>query len=352
MPVPFTGNFDGNGHTVPLNITSGLTVPGLGTCAGLFALVGTSGLVHDITVTGTINITGTGTDDVYAGGIAGVTLPSAALNKVASSVIVTATGSGEVYAGGVVGVSQGTVSNASATDDVTADGDGEVFAGGVAGTAHGVVNNVYATGDVSATGDSDVHAGGIAGTAHGVMSNVYATGAISATSNNNRVNVLAGGIVGVALGAVNYAYATGDITATGNGTGDGDGDDKPMVGAGGIGGGNDGSPVRYTVALNSIVTAHGATNYKSASFRITSAPDGVVNGGPNHGKSDLTPTATGSGFPHIGGSKGANKCDGVSVGGSPYTAPNETWWKNTGFSGANWTTVWEWDTAAGLPKLR
>jgi hypothetical protein len=83
----------------------------------------------------------------------------------------------------------------------------------------------------------------------------------------------------------------------------------------------------------------------------------TTNGATNYGKADLTPSVTGSGSSHLN-DKGADQQDGVdvTVTGGPlpaaYTAPDQTWWTGTGFMGANWTTVWQWDTATGLPKLR
>jgi hypothetical protein len=306
-PVPFTGDFDGNGHTVTLNITSGLTVSGgplAGTYAGLFAALGdltgspgTRGLVHDLTVAGTINITGA---TVYVGGVAGGTLPSAAVSNVASSVTVSASGSGDVLAGGIVGVSQCAVSN------------------------------VYATGNVSAT--------------------------------TSGTNAIAGGIVGASsLGcSVSYAYATGAVSAIGTGTGAyvGSDDCNTVVAASGIGGGGGGATVGHTVALNSSVSASDNSTYKKISYRISHADHGTVttNGAANYGDAALTPT--GSSPTSQPFDPGADQQDGVNVtvtGGplpTAYTAPDQTWWTNPGFSGADWTTVWEWDTTTGLPKLR
>jgi hypothetical protein len=40
--------------------------------------------------------------------------------------------------------------------------------------------------------------------------------------------------------------------------------------------------------------------------------------------------------------------DGVDV--STSDAADQSWWTGTGFSGADWTNVWEWGT--NQPKLR
>ncbi|MDR3247343.1 MAG: hypothetical protein LBT39_01030, partial [Treponema sp.] len=268
---------------------------------------------------------------------------------------------GDAVVGGVAGASQGAVSNVASSVIVTAGGSGHVNAGGIVGASQGTVSNVYTTGAVSATTsgtDPDhVNAGGIVGTATGAVSNVYATGAISATSTANNNEVYAGGIAGTATasGAVSYAYATGAITATGATGGGTNQNGNPFtVGAGGIAGAATGTTVRYTVALNSSVTAIG-TSYNRCSFRITSTSGGEVTGGPNYGSTGLTPSVSGSGTSHTG-DPGATEQGGVDVTvatGTPYTAPDQTWWTDMGFLGANWTTVWEWDGATtGLPKLR
>jgi hypothetical protein len=213
------------------------------------------------------------------------------------------------------------------------------------------VRNAAGSVDVTVSGGG-VYAGGIAGGSQGAVSNVYTTGNVSATTTDTTESVYAGGIVGT--GAVSYAYATGSISAAATGTGPGESNHSVTVGAGGIAGASTDKPVRYTVALNSAVSASG-TSYNRCSFRITSTSTGTVltNGAVNYGKADLSPTGG-----LYGMDKGANKEGGLDVtvmGGplpAPYTAPSQAWWTDTGFYGADWTTVWRWDTAAGLPKLR
>jgi hypothetical protein len=305
-PIPFTGDFDGGGHTVTLNITSGLDVSldtpqgsFSGILAGLFAAVGdlpgnpgARGKVYDLKVAGAIDVSGAAA--VVAGGVAGVTMPGAEIRNVASSVDVSATGGGGVNAGGVAGVSQGTVSD------------------------------------------------------------VYAIGAVSATTSAGTASAYAGGIAGAAAqgSTVSYAYATGSITVTGTGTGPGQNDHSVTLGAGGIAGAATSAPVSYTVALNSAVSVNNNTTYNRCSFRITSTSGGtVITNGGNYGKSDLSP-AGGSYSPD----PGADQQDGASVvvtGGPPsaYTAPTQDWWTDTAWTGADWSNDWKWDGTAGLPKL-
>ncbi|MDR2304957.1 MAG: chitobiase/beta-hexosaminidase C-terminal domain-containing protein [Treponema sp.] len=331
--IPFMGGFDGNGHTVTVNITTGLSDPSTGTFTGLFAGIG--GRVHDLKVAGTINITVTGGGAVFAGGVAGIALQTASVSNAASSVDVSAGGSGSdgsVYAGGVLGLSQ-----------------------------QGTVSNVYATGDISATAGGGAYAGGVLGVSSGAVSNVYATGGVSAETSGAK-SAYAGGIAGTVSssgGSVSYAYATGSISAKGTGAGiAADEEGQTTIGAGGIAGAATNAPVRYTVALNSGVSADDSTStspYNNCSYRITSTSGGevITNGATNYGKADLVPSGG-----DYGQHEGSDKEDGedVSVTGgplpTPYTAPDQPWWTGTGFSGANWTTVWQWDSAKGLPVLR
>jgi hypothetical protein len=358
--APFTGDFDGNGHTITVNITNSLTISTgdlAGTYAGLFAGIGAGGSVHNLTVTGTVNISGA---VVYAGGVVGGMLPTASISNVTSSVAVsvTSSGNGDVIAGGIAGAVQGgTISNSHATGAISASGNEDVTAGGVVGVSkEGTVRNASAAGSVLAitSAAEGAQAGGVLGVSQqGIVSNVYATGNVSATSNGGSMGV--GGVVGACEGGtVSYVYATGSVSATAQGTGPGEDDDSITVCAGGIvGGSNPGPVIRYTVALNSAVSASGI-NYKRVSHRIISTPTNVVttNGAANYGKSDLSPT--GGGNPPEGATS-QNGAD-VAVTGGPlpaaYTAPDQNWWRNTGFSGADWTTVWDWDTSTGLPKLR
>jgi hypothetical protein len=292
------------------------------------------------------------------GGIAGGMAPGTSISNVESSVVVTGSGNDDVHAGGVVGTSeQGTVSKAFATGNVSASSGSEgVCAGGVVGVSkQGTVENASATGDVSAVTNANegAQAGGVVGASQeGTVRNVYATGNISATSNGGSMGV--GGVVGSCKGGtVSYAYATGSVSATAQGAGPGENDDSVTVCASGIvGGSNPGPVIRYTVALNSAVSATG-TNYKKPSHRIISTPDGIVttNGAANYGKEGLIPIGSSTGSPAGGTTQ--NGADVTVTGGPPpYTAPSQSWWTDTGFSGADWTNVWKWDGTSGLPVLR
>lgn len=89
-PIPyFNGTFNGNGHTI-----SYLDLDGKYSRAGLFGVIGTSGAVRDLTVSGTLDISGT-TEAV--GGIAGVN------NGRIASCRFTGTVNGSVNTGAIAG---------------------------------------------------------------------------------------------------------------------------------------------------------------------------------------------------------------------------------------------------------
>jgi hypothetical protein len=355
--VPFTGDFDGNGKTVTINITDGLTFDppeqGKFKMAGFFAVV--SGSVYDLTVTGTVNVTES-TNGLAAGGLAGATV-SATISGVSSSVNVTAasTGTGGVVAGGIAGtVYGGTIRNAHSSGTVAGsstntDPDINVDVGGIAGVMTGSADSLSSTGNVSAASQGkNAQAGGIAGVIEGnsTVTNVYSTGNITGTGTNT-ARAKAGGIVaGGDVGSLSYAYATGSVTATAD-------DSERRSGAGGIMSGNSDTEgffsLSHTVALNSSVSVSGGTTKKDA-HRVVGYTDGTL--ANNYGKADLTPTGGSSPEKTLTGRDGLD----VTVAGGPlpsaYTAPNQAWWTGTGFSGADWTAVWEWDSTTGLPKLR
>ncbi|MDR2094011.1 MAG: hypothetical protein LBP76_00645 [Treponema sp.] len=367
--VGFTGEFDGNGHTITVDIRDGLVVSEgelAGIYGGLFAGIVNRGLVHDLTVTGTVNITTSGSLNIYAGGVVAGMLQGGTVRKVTSAVNVTASNSGGslyVVAGGIAGGARGaTVSDSYTTGAISAAATGtntghlNVEAGGVGGAfLSGTVSHVYATGNVSAvaTGtysDGHAQAGGVAGVINTTsVLNAYATGNVSASASS-KVDARAGGAVGHFndRGSVRYVYATGNVSVTANGSGG-----RGCAG-GVVGNLKDEGSVSNTVALNTSVSITGSSSNQQVHRVIGSIEDNGTRK-DNYGKEDLTPTVTNGSYTPV---KGADKADGEDVavtGGPPpsaYTAPDKDWWREKGFKGADWNTVWQWDSTTGLPKLR
>jgi len=147
----FTGVFDGNGHTITVDIyrLNDWSVGLFGVIVDLFG-DGTGGVVKNLTVAGNIV--------------------------------------GDRSVGGVAWWNNGTIKNVSVTANVT----GDQIVGGIAGENHGVIINSYVVGDV--TGRSRV--GGIAGeNRFGTITNTYFIGDVSG-------NLDVGGIVGLNEGGI------------------------------------------------------------------------------------------------------------------------------------------------------
>lgn len=131
--VPFSGNFDGQGHTISNLAISQRKLNRV----GLFGIVGSGATIQNTMLAG-------GTVQGYSGSI-----------------------------GGLTGINYGTVSNCRTSN--TANGTGG-FIGGMIGSNNGTVGNSQASGTVSGTGG---FRGGLAGTNNGTISNCSATGAVT-----------------------------------------------------------------------------------------------------------------------------------------------------------------------------
>lgn len=197
---PYTGNFDGGGHTI-----TGLKIDKSGTdYVGLIGCLGSEGKVQNVTLT---NISVSGANCV--GGIAGQnygTVENCSVNG-------TVTGKGFTDTGGIAGSNYGTISGCSAEETVT----GSVNVGGIAGGSYlgVIIDGCHSTAAVS--GISSV--GGVVGNLGNGCSLMacYSTGNVTATLTGGYANV--GGVVGInSQGTVTGCYhATGEITSLGRG---------------------------------------------------------------------------------------------------------------------------------------
>ena len=216
--TPFSGTFDGLGHTI-----SGLTI-NLPTTSdvGLFGSIGPGSVVQNIGLVG-----GGVIGDESVGGLAGASAGMVRNSYVTGSVSGIA---GNV--GGLVGLNYGTVSNSYATGSVSGGSGvgglvglsigGAVYGslatgsvsgtnndvGGLVGASTGPISNSSATGSVSSIGD---YTGGLVGLNGGSISNSNATGSVNGSTR-------VGGLVGVnAVSAtITSSYATGNVSGTGD----------------------------------------------------------------------------------------------------------------------------------------
>ena len=228
--TPYTGTFDGGGHTI-----KGLYVNLPDVAVGLFGCL-EDAVVRNLTVDGYVQGRNT------VGGIAGKaraygTAPSTVENCRNDCHVVCeyGTGSGSfLYVSGIVGsAADTTIADCVNTGVVEAKGSNNYssVAAGIVGILFGnvTVKNCYNTGEIKVTGDKlkEGTAGGIAGIdlhASNTVSDCYNVGAVTVNYTGNRSNYTAK--VGGIMGDIYYSNTTisnccsvGALTsATGTGT--------------------------------------------------------------------------------------------------------------------------------------
>ncbi|MDB5763417.1 MAG: hypothetical protein JWQ21_2412 [Herminiimonas sp.] len=198
VATPFTGNFDGLGHTINnLVIARPLTDN-----VGLFGFVTSSGgaMLKNVTLAG-----GSVTGGSYVGTLAGHITGDIVNSHTTQAV--TANGAPDSYAGGLVGWSTGNLSYNSATGAVTGSGS---YVGGLAGWVTGNIICCSATGPVTGGGS---YVGGLVGWITGNISRSYATG------NVNTPALYVGGLAGWITGNTSNSYAQGNVASAGGNVG-------------------------------------------------------------------------------------------------------------------------------------
>ena len=261
----YQGTFDGSNSTV-----NGLYVSGAN-YAGLFGVIGASGVVERLIVAGTISITsvsGNGIDDVGAGGIAGYC--KGTIFQCSSSVAISNTGMNySAVAGGIVGRAAEDAIVDSCNNYGTVGSRKNInYAGGIVGVAsenaviryctnEGAVNGVQGVGGIvglltdyaqvrlcenSSAVQGESRVGGIVGWAcldkyisgsvlDVIIMNVLNKAPVSGSSGSPAMNYGTGGIVGcIDTGSntgltgpctLSYAYNTGNVTDNGDATAQG-----------------------------------------------------------------------------------------------------------------------------------
>lgn len=163
----FSGTFDGDGHTVTLNITSGSAN------TGLFKKLVGGATVKNVTTAGTVS------GGASTGAIAGNADGKVSIFNCKNTATVTGTGKG---VGGILGYSYpangyATIESCANTGAIVAEGKQQT--GGIAGNLEGahVIRNCYNTGSVTATsGFAGIVGRGTKGV---TVENCYSTGAIA-----------------------------------------------------------------------------------------------------------------------------------------------------------------------------
>jgi hypothetical protein len=215
---PFTGVFDGNGHTIS-NFTytsTGTNYIGLfGYVSGENAEVKDLGLIDPNVDAGSGDYVGALVSQLSSGTISGCYAEGGSVSGddrvggLVGSNFATITNcyakhgsiSGDFHVGGLVGTNEGTITNCYSQGDVS----GWATLGGLVGDNFGTITNSYATGIASGVW----FIGGLVGAHYErTITNSYATGSVS---GKNYV----GGLVGCNFrGTISDCYATGSVTAS------------------------------------------------------------------------------------------------------------------------------------------
>ncbi|WP_121325144.1 filamentous hemagglutinin N-terminal domain-containing protein [Paraburkholderia sp. RAU2J] len=198
----FNGQFDGLGHTIS-NLSFNAAFSDFAPPGGLFSVIGTTGIVRDLNVQGTITGPATlGAFGILAGSNLGI------VASVHSSGVIDLPLAGiSVHAGGLIGDSRGLTYRSSSSTDISTL---SAYTGGLIGADTGNIRQSFATGNVAANGGT---AGGLVGQADGLVSQSYATGSVTAQQGP------VGALVGENLGYIEQSFATGHLHAPDSGGG-------------------------------------------------------------------------------------------------------------------------------------
>jgi len=220
---PFTGVFDGNGHTI-----SHLTIKGRD-CLGVFGRLASEAEVRNL---GVIHITIVGSGDCVGGlvgynsgllthcyttvalrgnsavgGLAGWNVGDVGVRRCYSTGVVR----GGCGVGGLVGGNGGRVTQSHSNSTVIGTG---WQVGGLLGSNEATLTQSSSTGTVSSSGVY-VSVGGLAGSndAPGEICDCYST---SAVSGSGKGDVCVGGLVALNTGYVVYCYSAGNVSGSGS----------------------------------------------------------------------------------------------------------------------------------------
>jgi hypothetical protein len=300
--TPFTGSFDGLGHTISnLNINRSSE-----DWVGLFGAAHGIGGASFIRNVGLVGGSVTGKDHV--GMLAGYVYdPNGTFSIVNTYATGTVTGITQI--GGLIGYNGGTIASSYSTGVVA--GSGQV--GGLVGYNLYTIDGSYTSGPVS--GGTQI--GGLAGYNGGWVSNSYSTGVVSGNSNDYGSGV--GGLVGWNYGGiVSSSYATGAVTNTGASNGNGPGvgaligysnsgsiSDSHSSGTVSGTGNSAGGLIGFNANGSSISNSY-ATGQVSGNYLATGGLVGGNGGTLTSSYATGTVTASGAYLHYIGGLVGAN----------------------------------------------
>jgi hypothetical protein len=182
----FTGCLDGQGHTI-----TGLVIDSDSEYAGLFGLIGDSGIVRHVCLRGG-SIRGAAHESPPRCGTGGLAGENRGLvEDCQCSITVT----GIQLAGGLVGENRGAIYASTSTGSVC----GTNYVGGLVGRNRATIWMSHSTGSVN----GNYHVGGLVGDSYGTILASYSTGSVRGGH--------VGGLVGYNDGTILASYSTGSI---------------------------------------------------------------------------------------------------------------------------------------------
>ena len=213
----FIGTFDGDGKTITFDLGSSIVSAGTSiSYRGIFAQIGDTGKVKNLSLKGSLAFSGTCLSNSYFGTVAGIN--TGTIENVSSSIVITTsslTCYNNLFIGGIAGStnSPGIIKNCYTTGNITVSATGALgtWAGGITGnlnTHTPRINNCWTGGNVEITTGTSQYSGGITGYSGNTCSDINKNVAINMkVSGNNAGRIWTGTVTGGA----NYA----DISMTG-----------------------------------------------------------------------------------------------------------------------------------------
>lgn len=190
---PFTGCFEGKGHTITIGADTA------GTNTNLVPFFKNSGVIHNLKVTGTVSV------KTYFGSVVSSNVSGGYVIDCSSDADITVTIDGNGMVGGIVGVNEGTVYRCQFTGTLATETmNGVSYYGGIIGYNFGTVDSCANYGSIRGC----VNVGGIAGqnNRNCTVNNCLNAGDISANSTD------AGGIIGSNFGTISSSFTSGNVT--------------------------------------------------------------------------------------------------------------------------------------------
>jgi hypothetical protein len=215
---PFSGVFDGNGHTLTVNISAN------GSYAGVFGYAKYA-TIKNLGVKGSVRLEAAGT--AYAGGICGALTHGSIIGCYNTAVISASSSGGGAYAGGISGsyishpnyVATSSITNCYNTGAISsspAPNEYGSFSGGICGEifSYASVNNCYNTGAIVAPTDNrGFNSGGICGAAN-YSSEIKNCFAANASVTGGQAGRVAGAIDTDAPPTLTNNYALANMSIT------------------------------------------------------------------------------------------------------------------------------------------